>query len=72
MRKMIHALLNVNAAKSYVRSPPHLHAVLTPPKVPYQDLENKQMLNDLLDSPETLLEHLRRYSSSLVASIVYG
>ncbi|EKG13898.1 Cytochrome P450 [Macrophomina phaseolina MS6] len=57
LRKMIHSLLNVTAAKSYV---------------PYQELENKQMLNDLLESPDSLLEHLRRYSSSLVASIVFG
>ncbi|GME27166.1 cytochrome p450 [Neofusicoccum parvum] len=57
IRKMIHALLNVNVAKSYV---------------PYQDLENKQMLNDLLDNPKAFVEHLRRYSSSLIASIVFG
>ncbi|OJD35711.1 cytochrome p450 [Diplodia corticola] len=57
MRKMNHALLNVNVAKSYV---------------PYQDLENKQMLVELLDDPDSLLQHVRRYSSSLVASIVFG
>ncbi|KAL0264606.1 hypothetical protein SLS55_000556 [Diplodia seriata] len=57
MRKMNHALLNVNVAKSYV---------------PYQDLENKQMLVDLLETPDALLQHVRRYSSSLVASIVFG
>ncbi|KAK0664850.1 Cytochrome P450 monooxygenase yanC [Lasiodiplodia hormozganensis] len=57
MRKMNHALLNVNAAKSYV---------------PYQDLENKQMLVDLLETPDALLQHVRRYSASLTASIVFG
>ncbi|KAL1619516.1 hypothetical protein SLS56_010060 [Neofusicoccum ribis] len=40
--------------------------------VPYQDLENKQMLNDLLDNPKAFVEHMRRYSSSLIASIVFG
>lgn len=57
MRKMVHNLLNQNVAKKYV---------------PYQMLENKQMLNDLLDTPEDFLEHIRRYSNALTTSMVFG
>lgn len=40
--------------------------------VPYQELENKQLLYDIMNDPTDLLEHFRRYSSSLVTGIVYG
>jgi cytochrome P450 len=46
IRKMCHSLLNVQAARTYV---------------PYQVLENKQMLNDLLDTPDDFVNHMRRY-----------
>lgn len=46
IRKMMHSLLNVQAARTYV---------------PYQLLENKQMLNDLLDTPDNFKNHMRRY-----------
>jgi cytochrome P450 len=46
IRKMIHALLNVQAARTYV---------------PYQMLENTQMLNDLIDTPDDFVNHMRRY-----------
>jgi cytochrome P450 len=46
IRKMIHALLNVQAARTYV---------------PYQMLENTQMLNDLIDTPNDFVNHMRRY-----------
>lgn len=45
IRKMCHSLLNVQAARTYV---------------PYQVLENKQMLNDLLDTPDDFVNHMRR------------
>jgi len=45
-RKLCHSLLNIQAAKRYV---------------PYQVLENKQMLNDLLDTPDDFVNHMRRY-----------
>jgi len=45
IRKMIHSLLNVQAARTYV---------------PYQLLESKQMLNDLLDTPDDFVKHMRR------------
>jgi len=57
MRKMVHNLLNQNVAKKYV---------------PYQMLENKQMLNDLLDTPDDFLSHIRRYSNALTTSMVFG
>lgn len=41
---MVHSLLNVANAKRFV---------------PYQMLENKQMLNDLLDTPDDKLKHIR-------------
>jgi len=45
---MIHSLLNVQASRNYV---------------PYQLLENKQMLNDLLDTPDDFVDHMRRCGS---------
>lgn len=57
IRKMFHHLLNATVATSYV---------------PYQMLENKQMLNDLLDTPDDFLKHIRRYSNALTTSMVFG
>lgn len=57
MRKMVHSLLNQNVAKKYV---------------PYQLLENRQMLHDLLDTPNDFLEHIRRYSNALTTTMVFG
>lgn len=54
---MFHSLLNATVAAEYV---------------PYQMLENKQMLNDLLDTPDKFLEHIRRYSNALTTSMVFG
>ena len=54
---MVHHLLNVNTAKLYV---------------PYQILENKQMLYDFLKQPEGFLKHIRRYSNALTTTIVFG
>jgi len=54
---MVHNLLNQNIAKNYV---------------PYQMLENKQMLYDLLESPNDFLKHIRRYSNALTTSMVFG
>ncbi|KAK5128967.1 hypothetical protein LTR85_000300 [Meristemomyces frigidus] len=56
-RKMVHGLLNSNVAKSYV---------------PYQMLENKQMLHDFLQQPEGFLKHIRRYSNALTTTMVFG
>ncbi|KAJ9202740.1 hypothetical protein DTO166G4_7308 [Paecilomyces variotii] len=57
VRKLAHSLLNINVARSYV---------------PYQMLENKQMLFELLTQPKDFLHHVRRYSNSLTTSMVFG
>jgi hypothetical protein len=57
IRRLYHHALHVNKSAEYV---------------PYQELENKQLINDIMIDPSDLLEHFRRYSSSLVTSIVYG
>jgi hypothetical protein len=54
---MIHALLNVSAAKSYV---------------PYQMLENKQMLYEMLTQSDRFLHSIRRYSNALTTTMVFG
>ncbi|EMD01271.1 hypothetical protein BAUCODRAFT_62200 [Baudoinia panamericana UAMH 10762] len=57
IRKSVHNLLNVGMSKTYV---------------PYQMLENKQMLYDLLHTPDDFLKHIRRYSNALTTTIVFG
>ena len=57
IRKMVHNILNIVAAKSYV---------------PYQDLENKQMLMGLLEQPDLFADHIRRYTNSLTTQMVFG
>ncbi|KAK5955929.1 hypothetical protein OHC33_002502 [Knufia fluminis] len=54
---MVHALLNISAAKSYV---------------PYQVLENKQMLYEMLQQPDRFLQNIRRYSNALTTTMVFG
>ncbi|KAI8932188.1 hypothetical protein NX059_011068 [Plenodomus lindquistii] len=56
-RKLMHSMLHVQAAKTYV---------------PYQDLECKQMLVDLLDKPDRFADHIKRFTYSLTAQMVYG
>ena len=56
-RKLVHTLLNVAAAKSYV---------------PYQVLENQQMLYEILTEPENVLNAVRRYSNSLTTAMTFG
>jgi len=57
IRKLCHSMFNIVKAESYV---------------PYQDLENKQMLADLIDQPECFLNHIRRYSTSLTTQQIFG
>ncbi|KAH6645425.1 cytochrome P450 [Truncatella angustata] len=40
--------------------------------VPYQDLESKQMSNDLLQEPEHFKDHIRRFTNSIAYQIVLG
>ncbi|CAG7972379.1 unnamed protein product [Penicillium olsonii] len=56
-RKMIHSLLNVTASKKYI---------------PYQMLENRKLLHDILIQPEGFLKHIRRYSNALTTTMVFG
>lgn len=57
IRKVLHSMLNISAAKRYV---------------PYQSLESKQMLQEILDNPDDLLESLQRYSNSLTTQMTFG
>lgn len=54
---MIHGLLNVVSSKGYL---------------PYQVLENKQMLFQFLTEPNDFLKHIRRYSNALTTTMVFG
>ncbi|KAK3986038.1 putative cytochrome P450 E-class, group I [Cladorrhinum sp. PSN332] len=56
-RKMVHTLLNISAAKSYV---------------PYQMLENKQMLYEMITAPERAMFNIRRYTNALTTTMVFG
>ena len=54
---MTHNLLNIQKSESYV---------------PYQDLENTQMLAELLDGPTRFLDSIRRSAASLTTQMVFG
>lgn len=54
---MVHSLLNITTSKEYV---------------PYQMLENKQMLFQLLEQPQDFVKHIRRYSNALTTTMVFG
>lgn len=56
-RKMVHNLLNVKTAVDYI---------------PFQELELRQMLADMVRKPEKYHDHVRRYSTSLVTSFTFG
>ncbi|GAP88157.1 putative cytochrome P450 [Rosellinia necatrix] len=56
-RKLGHQLLNARASKMYV---------------PYQLLESKQLLYEMLHQPEMLMESFRRYSNSLSTHMIFG
>jgi cytochrome P450 len=57
IHKMIHNILNIKAAVTYV---------------PYQDLENKFMLLGMLEQPLEFANHIRRYTNSLTTQMVFG
>jgi hypothetical protein len=54
---MMHNTLNVKTAVAYI---------------PYQDLENKDMMMAFLSQPEDFLKHVRRYTTSLTTQMVFG
>jgi len=39
---------------------------------PYQYLESKQLVYDLIQKPQNLKEHFRRFSSSMITSVIFG
>ncbi|THV01069.1 cytochrome P450 [Dendrothele bispora CBS 962.96] len=53
-----------------------MHSILTPNGAvehqPIQAAESTQLIYDLLHSPDDLFTHLRRYSTSVITSIVFG
>lgn len=57
IHKMVHGILNIKSAITYV---------------PYQDLENKILLQNLLDTPEDVLFHIRRFTYSLSTQMIFG
>ncbi|KAI5290674.1 hypothetical protein KEM54_000808 [Ascosphaera aggregata] len=57
VRKMVHAVLNINATRTYL---------------PYQDLESKIMLDSMIDRPDDFDAHLKRFSYSFMTQMVYG
>lgn len=56
-RKLAHNFLNLQVSKKYFI---------------YQDLETRQLLDDLLDDPQGFVHHLRRFSTSLSAIMIFG
>ena len=57
LRKHTHALLNSTAAVKYQ---------------PVQDFESKQLLMDMLTTPDNFYQHNRRYSASVIMYVTYG
>ncbi|KAI1616059.1 putative cytochrome P450 oxidoreductase [Exophiala viscosa] len=57
IRKLVHGLLNVTAATRYL---------------PYQMLENRQMLYEILQKPDDIQHHIRRYANSLTTTMTFG
>lgn len=57
MRKMYHLRLNTTAVNSYV---------------PYQEFESLQMLDELLDRPEDFWSVIKRYTTSIGATVIFA
>ncbi|KAI1877108.1 uncharacterized protein JN550_001180 [Neoarthrinium moseri] len=57
IHRIYHNMLHVRSATAFI---------------PYQDLENKQMMRGLLDSPDEFVDHIRRYTNSLTTQMVFG
>ncbi|THV01085.1 cytochrome P450 [Dendrothele bispora CBS 962.96] len=53
-----------------------MHSILTPSGAaehqPIQAAESMQLMYDLLQSPEELYTHIRRYTTSVITSVVFG
>ncbi|KAJ7444582.1 cytochrome P450 [Mycena galericulata] len=52
------------------------HAILTPQAaarhLPIQQTEATQLLHDILERPQSFYTHIRRYSNSVISSVLYG
>jgi cytochrome P450 len=57
IHRINHKILNAKAIRAYT---------------PYQHLENRKMLVDLLDTPTAHKRHIQRYSNSVTCQMVYG
>ncbi|KAK9415055.1 putative Cytochrome P450 [Seiridium unicorne] len=57
VRRIMHDQLNVNAAQAFY---------------PYQELEIRQMMYDILNEPKDFKTHFRRYSNSLMTTTTFG
>jgi len=57
LRKVTHSLLSINAVKNYD---------------PYQELERKQMLDEMLTNPDDFFSSLQRFTTSLTAILLFG
>ncbi|KAI1426170.1 cytochrome P450 [Xylaria sp. FL1777] len=57
VRKFVHMMIGVVASETYI---------------PYQDLENKAMLLDFLQTPNDFIDHLRRYTASITTQMTFG
>ncbi|KAF2964689.1 hypothetical protein GQX73_g8870 [Xylaria multiplex] len=57
IHRVNHKTLNMTAARAYG---------------PYQILESRQMLIDMLESPDQYEKHIQRYSNSVACQMVYG
>jgi hypothetical protein len=49
-----------------------LHVSVAKRYVPYQSLESKQMLQEILDHPENLFQSIQRYTNSLTTQMTFG
>lgn len=57
IHRIYHNTLHIRSAASFV---------------PYQELENKQMLAGFVDAPDQFIDHIRRFSNSLATQMVFG
>ncbi|XXG99716.1 hypothetical protein Hte_006057 [Hypoxylon texense] len=57
IRKVSHRIMNVKVAGTYV---------------PYQDLESKALVLELLADPDEFVGHIRRYTASIMTQMTYG
>ncbi|KAI4720577.1 cytochrome P450 [Aureobasidium sp. EXF-10727] len=57
LRKVAHSLLSTKVVENYD---------------PYQELERKQMLNEILERPDDVQLSMQRYTTSLTATLLFG